>query len=162
MACTDLFLVIKGRNNTPVFREGPRGVSQCPGSSTSPLLPTPACLARGSRELPAGLLLWESLYPCEGSIPWHLRRAALLHHLHPGVGSSICTSDLQKALGVLFYSKDVEAFQQRCSRSLPTYFEKYPASVEHLSVKGEEIPPCYYFLPIVLAWCGFGYYGFVK
>lgn len=40
---------------------------------------------------------------------------------------------------------------------------KCTASVEHLPAKGEEIHPSLsYFLPIVLAWCGVGYYGFVK
>lgn len=79
------------------------------------------------------------------------------------VGSSILHWGPAEALGFLFYSKDVETFWWCCSRSLPACFEKYPASVEHLSVKGEEIlPPLYYFLLIVLPWCAFGYYGCVK
>lgn len=130
---------------------------QCCSPPARPCLLGPGFKGAASRAAPLGILV--SLRkkcpvasaegcPAAASSP----RGGLLHlHQRPA-----------KAPGFLFYSEDVEAFQQCCSRSLPTYFEKYPASVEHLSVKGEEIPPCYYFLLIVLAWCGFGYYGFVK
>lgn len=79
--------------------------------------------------------------------PRRLRGAARLQHLCPGVGSSILHQRPAEASGFLFYSKDVETFWRRWSRSLPAHFEKYPASVEHLSVKGEEIPPPLLFSP---------------
>lgn len=131
----------------------------------------PSCLPRpawprdrGSCQPGSSPLILVALYPGKGSILYRLWRAALLQRLHPGVGSSILHWRPTGALGILFCSKDVEIFQQLCSHLLAVYFEKYPASVEHLSVKGEEIytplPP--YFLAIVLAWRGFGYYGFVK
>lgn len=162
MACTDLFLVIKGRNNTAVFGEGMGGPNKCLGSSASP---PPACPAQGPKDLAARLLLhaslwlyipakeashavWGALSCCSISA-----RGGLLHPVPAtcrGPGVFYCVLRMLKH------------FWRRCSRSLPAHFEKYPASVEHLSVKGEEIPPRYYFLPIVLAWCGFGYYGFVK
>lgn len=103
-----------------------------------------------------------ALHPSEGSIPCHWWWPSCCSISTLGWTPSSCTSDLQRPRWFLFYSEGVKTFRWCCSRSLPACFEKYPATVKHLSVKGEEIPPRYYFLPIVLAWCGFGYYGFVK
>lgn len=136
-------------------------MSECPGSRTSSLLPA---WPRDQGSWQSGFF---SLHPCgfislqkKHPVPFVVSCPAAASP--PGVGSSILQRRPAEAPGFLFYSKDVETFRRRCSRSLPAYFEKYPASVEHLSVKGEEIRPRYYFLSIVLAWCGFGYYGFVK
>lgn len=64
-----------------------------------------------------------------------------------GWAPASCTGDLQEALWFLFYSEGVEPFRWCCSRSLLACFEKYPASVKHLSVKGEEISPLLLFSP---------------
>lgn len=126
-----------------------------------------ACLVQGPRVLePLGPLCL-SLQPC-GFISQPRKHPVLLVVGCPAAASPPRRELLHPAPvtckgPVLFIlSEGVETFRRHCSRPLPACFEKYPASVEHLSVKGEEIPPRYYFLPIVLAWCGFGYYGFVK
>lgn len=96
---------------------------------------------------PASLRLYLPVDEASRASPCCLWGAALLQHLFPGVGSSILHRRPAEAPGFLFYSKDVESFRWRWSRSLPAHFEKYPASVEHLSVKGEEIPPLLLFSP---------------
>lgn len=163
MACTDLFLLVKRSNKTPVFREGLRGLGTQGAARLSCCLLLPAWPSdQGSWSPCACPCSPVALYPSEGSIPCPWWWAVLLQHLYPGVGSRILRRRPAEAPWFLFYSEGVKTFRRCCSRSLPACFEKYPASVKHLSVKGEEIPPRYYFLSIVLAWCGFGYYWFVK
>jgi len=120
------------------------GGEQVSGGSASPLLPAPACLDRGPGEPAAPLLLPTSLWLCtpagEAS---HAVTESCPAAASPPRGGGLCPAPMTcTGLGFfILFSKDGETFRQRCSRSLPVHFEKYPASVEHLSVKGEEIPP---------------------
>lgn len=104
MACTDLFLVIKRRNNTPVFRKGPgRGVCVRVVLFPSCLpLPSPACLAQGPSELAASLLLPASLWLYIPAKEASHAICGKLQHLHPGWAPPSCTGDLQRPWG--FYS----------------------------------------------------------